>query len=324
MDYAKKMVLVAPEVVQRLSTAETTEPKTLSHLDSDMQKVLKSKLEDREKWTEYYQALQRYLHFTAKTRQPISISIEVDSSGQCPQLSQEAVIATVPPTTTDTRNKHGRIKTAKTFKSSWLSTPSLEEPYDADLAALETPAKKKRSQRRSLDWERLLWQADLCDMKNLSKYNDGVNYILTVIDVFSKKVWVRPLKNKTFAEVINAFKKVFQQNGTTPENLQSDKEKEFVAQFVQNFLCNQQPRGESGGNTTILLTQILIDLNDESVEGTFYQQELQPVSVDSDTLFKIEVLDEKGGGQNKKYLVKWLGYNDKFNSWVSAADIKQI
>ncbi|KAI8120097.1 hypothetical protein CVS40_8601 [Lucilia cuprina] len=38
-----------------------------------------------------------------------------------------------------------------------------------------------------------LWQADLVEMGNYSIYNKGFKYLLTVIDTFSKYVWVRPL-----------------------------------------------------------------------------------------------------------------------------------
>jgi hypothetical protein len=38
---------------------------------------------------------------------------------------------------------------------------------------------------------------DLLDMQSLAKYNDNVKYLLVTIDVFSRYVRVRPLKNKT-------------------------------------------------------------------------------------------------------------------------------
>ena len=41
-----------------------------------------------------------------------------------------------------------------------------------------------------------LWQADLADFQNISKYNNGYNYILICIDVFSKFLMVEKLKNK--------------------------------------------------------------------------------------------------------------------------------
>ena len=31
-----------------------------------------------------------------------------------------------------------------------------------------------------------VWESDLVDVQGLSKYNDGIKYLLTVIDVFSK------------------------------------------------------------------------------------------------------------------------------------------
>ena len=42
-----------------------------------------------------------------------------------------------------------------------------------------------------------IWVADLIDMQAFSKDNNGIKYLLTVIDVFSKFVWIVPLKRKT-------------------------------------------------------------------------------------------------------------------------------
>ena len=38
------------------------------------------------------------------------------------------------------------------------------------------------------------WQADLVDMSRLKRYNDDHTFLLTVIDVISKKAWSIPLK----------------------------------------------------------------------------------------------------------------------------------
>lgn len=63
-------------------------------------------------------------------------------------------------------------------------------------------------------------------------------------------------------------------------------------------------------------------LNDE-IKGTFYQAELQKVDVREDDEFKVEkILRTKGRGRNKQYLVKWLHWPTKFNSWVNADDMK--
>ena len=39
-----------------------------------------------------------------------------------------------------------------------------------------------------------VWTADLVDMSSFSRSNKGYLYLLTVIDVFSKYVWIVPLK----------------------------------------------------------------------------------------------------------------------------------
>ena len=50
-----------------------------------------------------------------------------------------------------------------------------------------------------------LWEADLAFVQDVAKENDGVNYLLIVIDVYSKFFWVRPMKNKTVHSLVQAF-----------------------------------------------------------------------------------------------------------------------
>ena len=49
---------------------------------------------------------------------------------------------------------------------------------------------------------------DLADMQSLSKYNKGNKYLLSAIDLFSKYVWVIPLKDIKATSIVNAFKKI--------------------------------------------------------------------------------------------------------------------
>ena len=60
----------------------------------------------------------------------------------------------------------------------------------------------------------------------------------------------------------------------------------------------------------------LQDLMKEPIKGKFYREELQKVA-DKD-VFKVEkVLRTKTRSGRTEFYVKWLGYPDKFNSWVS-------
>ena len=49
------------------------------------------------------------------------------------------------------------------------------------------------------------WQADLVDVSRLKKTNVGTAFLLTVIDVFSKRDWFIPLKNNSAVSKAAAF-----------------------------------------------------------------------------------------------------------------------
>ena len=50
--------------------------------------------------------------------------------------------------------------------------------------------------------------ADLNDKSSLSKYNNNYDFILTVIDIFTKYAWDIPLKNKSGLSITNGFKTI--------------------------------------------------------------------------------------------------------------------
>lgn len=79
-----------------------------------------------------------------------------------------------------------------------------------------------------------LWQADLIDLQSLSKQNRGFNYILVVIDTFSKYAWTYPLKRKTKDAVFSAFEHLFKQ-GRKPKNLQTDFGTEFYNKKIKKL-----------------------------------------------------------------------------------------
>jgi hypothetical protein len=68
------------------------------------------------------------------------------------------------------------------------------------------------------------------------KGNKGHCYILTVIDVFSRYAWARPLKTKTGAEMVHAFSDIFNTIPSPPHYLQTDQGKEFENRIFQAFL----------------------------------------------------------------------------------------
>ena len=81
------------------------------------------------------------------------------------------------------------------------------------------------------------WQADLADMQSISSENNGMNYILSVIDVFRKFAWPIAVKNKGEIAMLDGFKKLFAlSDPPLPKRLQTDAGKEFLNKIVQRYL----------------------------------------------------------------------------------------
>ena len=75
---------------------------------------------------------------------------------------------------------------------------------------------------------------DLADMSTLKGYNQGYNYLLLVIDIFSKYGWIVPLKNEEGKPVAEALKTIFKER--KPEKLWTDKGKEFYNKDVKGLI----------------------------------------------------------------------------------------
>ena len=60
-------------------------------------------------------------------------------------------------------------------------------------------------------------------MQSISKFNKGFRFFLCVIDIYSKYVWVIPLKEKKGVTITNAFQKILNECNRKPNKLLLDK-----------------------------------------------------------------------------------------------------
>ena len=274
----------------------------------------------------------------------------------------------------------------------------------------------------------------MIEVQKYSKWNKGIKYLLTVIDVFSKYGWIVALKDKKTESVSLAFDHIFEKSKRKPEKLWTDKGSEFISKHFKDFLkknniklyhteneekssiverwnktmknkmwkmfsanntvywdkldklvddCNntvhssiemtpteaskkenekqvfanlygdliylktKKPKFSIGDKVRISkykrrvfdkgytpnwteelfvvdkimstkrFTYYLVDLLGEKVEGSFYEKELQKAKQQTFRIEKVVRRDNK----KKKALVKWKGYSDEFNSWVSFKDL---
>ena len=79
-----------------------------------------------------------------------------------------------------------------------------------------------------------IWAADLIDMQAFSKDNNGIKYLLTVIDIFSIFVWIIPLKRKTGQEIANAISRILKER--RPSKMSVDRGREFYNKDVQKLV----------------------------------------------------------------------------------------
>ncbi|XP_021342733.1 uncharacterized protein LOC110443076 [Mizuhopecten yessoensis] len=130
-------------------------------------------------------------------------------------------------------------KVHQVLKSQGFTSPGLYKIrryiQSLDDYSLQKPVKRSFKRARvevSGPYEE--FQADLADVSNLSKQNGGTRFLLVVIDVFSRFLWVEPTKTKTTKDVLDAFRKIVR-HAKKPKRLYTDAGKEFTGKLMRRY-----------------------------------------------------------------------------------------
>ena len=86
------------------------------------------------------------------------------------------------------------------------------------------------------------WQLDLIYISNLREWNDDISYLLVVMECFSRKIFVTPLKTKSTTETVNSFTSVHLYIGCSPNSIYLDKGCEFNSHTFRNYCENHNIR----------------------------------------------------------------------------------
>lgn len=108
----------------------------------------------------------------------------------------------------------------------WLNN---QDDYNLQKPA-RRPAKRENVVVSGIDNQ---W--DLANMSSFLKFNKSTTFLLVVIDIFSRFVWVQSLKNKTGKEVVKGFKQILHK-GRQCKKLRTDKGSEFTNRWLQQYL----------------------------------------------------------------------------------------
>ena len=130
----------------------------------------------------------------------------------------------------------------KLYRAAKQHLPDLNRKQVEEFLTGEESYTLHKPVRRNFERSRIfvrrigqLWQMDLAQMDGLAHWNDGIKYLLVIIDCFSKQLSVAPLKDKTAASVAKRLSQILQ-DVDPPECIQSDKGGEFLGAPVIKLL----------------------------------------------------------------------------------------
>ena len=94
-----------------------------------------------------------------------------------------------------------------------------------DAYSLQKPARRHfRRSRVIVEGLSEMTDGDLASMESVSKYNNGIQYLLILIDVFSRFLTVRPLIDKNNKTVEKVLESIFSKSDRRPKIIRLMKE----------------------------------------------------------------------------------------------------
>ena len=167
-------------------------------------------------------------------------------------------------------------------------------------------------------------------MKEFVKNNNTIwyNILAKLIKIYNnryhstikmKPILVNKFNEKYIKENIYTYNKTskipkFEINDLVRISL---KRRDFFDKASSNIKWSEELFKIHSINKSNVITYKIKDLNDEIIKGIFYEKELQK-SKNTSQVYIIEKIIRKN---KDKYLVKWKGYSNDFNSYVDKNDI---
>jgi len=121
-----------------------------------------------------------------------------------------------------------------------ITKQQIQHYFNTDTATQLTKAQKKQKATGHVVAYHVneLWQMDIFDLTRYQRENDGFRYLLVSVDVFSRKAFVAPIKDKTPVEVRRGFDILIKD--VKPRSILSDHEGSFVSKEFSTYLDKLQ------------------------------------------------------------------------------------
>ena len=110
------------------------------------------------------------------------------------------------------------------------SAPSYSAKIDAYLRSNTVHSRHRRIVKKKFPRRKIIsrfpfdiFMADLIEYPRLKFQNNGYVYILVLIDCFTRKIWVEPMKRKTASWTADAFEAIFKNFDEFPTHIITDR-----------------------------------------------------------------------------------------------------
>ena len=126
---------------------------------------------------------------------------------------------------------------------------------------LHKPIRKFNKRKVYSSFKDNIWGVDLADMQLRSKNNKEIRYLLCAIDLFSKYVFVVPLKGTKGITIANAFLRILGKSKRKPNKIWADQGSEFYNTHFKKWLKDNKIEMYSIHNDrSLLLLRDLLEL----------------------------------------------------------------
>lgn len=209
----------------------------------------------------------------------------------------------------------------------------LLEKYDVELFSVKSPTKCALVERWNRTLKSKMWK--YFTSRNTYKWLEVLPKLVKAYNYSKHRIIkMKPVDvNKENAQLVwtRLYGKDERGKRTIKSITKGDTVRisEVKGQFEKGYLPNWSREEFFVDNIDDKFLPSMLTLRDhkgEIIEGKFYEDEVQKITRDpDDDIYEVEkIIRQKRKDGEIWYLVKWLGYDNNFNSWIRKRDITSV
>ena len=213
------------------------------------------------------------------------------------------------------------------------SVKRLLDEYNIELFSVKSPNKCALVERWNRTLKSKIWK--YFTSRNTYKWLD---VLPDIVDAYNQSkhrvIKMKPIDvTKENAQLV--WERLYGNDDRHKNTLKDVKRGDVVriskvkGQFEKGYLPNWSREEFFVENVNSKFLPNMVTLKDhkgEEIEGKFYKEEIQRIRRDpDDDVYEVEtILQQKRKDGEEWYLVKWLGYDNDFNSWIRKRDVTAV